>query len=70
MEVPDDFVHYEDLLPSGGIPMAGLRYVRFVDEEGESYMKFQLDGDEHLSLLVGDLYRIIHDTIMEAAEAE
>lgn len=40
------------------LPVAGLVYLRYLDEDGQSWMRYRFIGEQELSTTIGDLERI------------
>jgi hypothetical protein len=56
--------------PEIRMPIGGLVYLRFLDEDGVSWMRYRFIGEQDLSMTVGDLTRIAHSYIRDRDEGE
>lgn len=46
--------------PEIRMPIAGMVYLRFLDEDGTSWMRYRFIGTQQLSLTLGDMQQIAH----------
>lgn len=42
---PEAGAHYEALIPEGAIPLYGMRFVSYIDEDGCENFQFGVDGE-------------------------
>jgi hypothetical protein len=55
----------QEAISSVRMPVAGLVYLRYLGEDGTSWMRFRFIGNQPLSLTLGDMQQIGHSFMHE-----
>lgn len=64
------FVTGEDPLDPGIVPVASLCVLWYVEEDGEDGVVSKFDGEQRVSVTVGDLTALIHEYLHHDADAQ
>lgn len=63
-----DFEHVIDLLPASGIPLASLRILQYIGEDGNAKFRFSWEGEGASTDIIGVLEVIKSELILKTLE--
>jgi len=65
-EEEETYEYYEDMLPSGGLPLCGFRILSYLNESGQTCYRMNYEGEVAVSQLIGLIEMAKYDVTAQA----